>query len=66
MESEYSLWTREYEAIAIPVARELGIGFVSYYAAEPFPVAFRLMHAAIFRARRASATITIDPMKGRA
>lgn len=32
VESEYSLWTREYEADTIPVVRELGIGFVSYYA----------------------------------
>ncbi len=32
VESEYSLWTREYEANTIPVVRELGIGFVSYYA----------------------------------
>ena len=32
VQSEYSLWTREYEANTIPVVRELGIGFVSYYA----------------------------------
>jgi aryl-alcohol dehydrogenase-like predicted oxidoreductase len=32
VQSEYSLWTREYEANTIPAARELGIGFVSYYA----------------------------------
>jgi aryl-alcohol dehydrogenase-like predicted oxidoreductase len=32
VESEYSLWTREYEVNTIPAARELGIGFVSYYA----------------------------------
>ena len=32
MQSEYSLWTRDYEANTIPVVRELGIGFVSYYA----------------------------------
>ncbi len=32
VESEYSLWTREYEANTIPVVRELDIGFVSYYA----------------------------------
>jgi len=32
VESEYSLWTREYEANTIPVVRELGIGFVSYSA----------------------------------
>jgi aryl-alcohol dehydrogenase-like predicted oxidoreductase len=32
VQSEYSLWTRDYEANTIPVVRELGIGFVSYYA----------------------------------
>jgi aryl-alcohol dehydrogenase-like predicted oxidoreductase len=32
LQSEYSLWTREYEANTIPTVRELGIGFVSYYA----------------------------------
>lgn len=32
VQSEYSLWTREYEANTIPAVRELGIGFVSYYA----------------------------------
>jgi aryl-alcohol dehydrogenase-like predicted oxidoreductase len=32
IQSEYSLWTRDYEANTIPVVRELGIGFVSYYA----------------------------------
>jgi aryl-alcohol dehydrogenase-like predicted oxidoreductase len=32
VQSEYSLWTRDYEANTIPVARELGIGFVCYYA----------------------------------
>jgi len=32
VQSEYSLWTRDYEADTIPAARELGIGFVSYYA----------------------------------
>ena len=32
VQSEYSLWTRDYEANTIPTARELGIGFVSYYA----------------------------------
>jgi aryl-alcohol dehydrogenase-like predicted oxidoreductase len=32
VESEYSLWTREYEVNTIPAVRELGIGFVSYYA----------------------------------
>lgn len=31
VESEYSLWTRDYEVNTIPVVRELGIGFVSYY-----------------------------------
>jgi aryl-alcohol dehydrogenase-like predicted oxidoreductase len=32
VQSEYSLWTREYEVNTIPAAQELGIGFVSYYA----------------------------------
>lgn len=32
VQSEYSLWTRDYERNTIPVVRELGIGFVSYYA----------------------------------
>ncbi|HEX2929710.1 MAG TPA: aldo/keto reductase [Candidatus Binatia bacterium] len=32
VQSEYSLWTRDYEANTILVVRELGIGFVSYYA----------------------------------
>lgn len=32
VQSEYSLWTRDYEINTIPAARELGIGFVSYYA----------------------------------
>ncbi len=32
VQSEYSLWTRDYEADTIPVVRELGIGFVSYYS----------------------------------
>jgi aryl-alcohol dehydrogenase-like predicted oxidoreductase len=32
VQSEYSLWTRDYEASTIPVARELGIGYVAYYA----------------------------------
>jgi len=32
VQSEYSLWTREYEANTIPVCRELGIGYVAYYA----------------------------------
>jgi aryl-alcohol dehydrogenase-like predicted oxidoreductase len=32
VQSEYSLWTRDYEIDTIPTVRELGIGFVSYYA----------------------------------
>lgn len=32
VQSEYSLWTRDYEVDTIPAVRELGIGFVSYYA----------------------------------
>lgn len=32
VQSEYSLWTRDYELDTIPVVRELGIGLVSYYA----------------------------------
>jgi aryl-alcohol dehydrogenase-like predicted oxidoreductase len=32
VQSEYSLWTRDYEANTIPAVRELGIGFVAYYA----------------------------------
>jgi aryl-alcohol dehydrogenase-like predicted oxidoreductase len=32
VQSEYSLWTRDYEINTIPVVRELGVGFVSYYA----------------------------------
>jgi aryl-alcohol dehydrogenase-like predicted oxidoreductase len=32
VQSEYSLWTRDYEATTIPVVRELGIGYVAYYA----------------------------------
>lgn len=32
VQSEYSLWTRDYEVNTIPAVRELGIGFVSYYA----------------------------------
>jgi len=32
VQSEYSLWTRDYEADTIPAARGLGIGFVCYYA----------------------------------
>jgi aryl-alcohol dehydrogenase-like predicted oxidoreductase len=32
VQSEYSLWTRDCETDTIPVVKELGIGFVSYYA----------------------------------
>jgi aryl-alcohol dehydrogenase-like predicted oxidoreductase len=32
VQSEYSLWTRDYEINTIPMVRELGVGFVSYYA----------------------------------
>ena len=32
VQSEYSLWTRDYEANTVPVCRELGIGYVAYYA----------------------------------
>ena len=32
VQSEYSLWTRDYEANTIPVVHELGLGFVAYYA----------------------------------
>jgi aryl-alcohol dehydrogenase-like predicted oxidoreductase len=32
VQSEYSLWTRDYEASTIPAVRELGIGYVAYYA----------------------------------
>jgi aryl-alcohol dehydrogenase-like predicted oxidoreductase len=32
LQSEYSLWTRDYETDTIPVVKELEIGFVSYYA----------------------------------
>jgi len=32
VQSEYSLWTRDYEIDTIPTVQELGIGFVSYYA----------------------------------
>ncbi|MGH7825120.1 MAG: aldo/keto reductase [Candidatus Binatia bacterium] len=32
VQSEYSLWTRDYETNTIPAAREIGIGFVCYYA----------------------------------
>ncbi|MEE8515515.1 MAG: aldo/keto reductase [Alphaproteobacteria bacterium] len=31
LQSEYSLWTRDYEKDQIPACRELGIGFVAYY-----------------------------------
>ncbi|HVX83450.1 MAG TPA: aldo/keto reductase [Phycisphaerae bacterium] len=30
LQSEFSLWTRDYEATHVPVLRELGIGFVPY------------------------------------
>lgn len=30
LQSEYSLWTRDIEADALPVCRELGVGFVAY------------------------------------
>lgn len=30
VQSEYSLWTRDFEADVLPAARELGIGFVAY------------------------------------
>jgi aryl-alcohol dehydrogenase-like predicted oxidoreductase len=32
VQSEYSLWTRDYEVNTIPAAREMGIGYVAYYA----------------------------------
>ena len=32
VQSEYSLWTRDYESDTIPTVKELGIGFISYYA----------------------------------
>lgn len=32
VQSEYSLWTRDYEIDTIPTVKDLGIGFVSYYA----------------------------------
>lgn len=32
VQSEYSLWMRDYEANTIPVVRELGVGYVAYYA----------------------------------
>lgn len=31
LQSDYSLWTRDYEADTLPACRELGIGFVAYY-----------------------------------
>lgn len=31
VQSEYSLWTRDYEVDTLPVVRELGVGFVPYY-----------------------------------
>jgi len=31
VQSEYSLWTRDYEADTLPVVSELGVGFVAYY-----------------------------------
>jgi aryl-alcohol dehydrogenase-like predicted oxidoreductase len=31
LQSEYSLWTREYEADSFPAAKALGIGIVAYY-----------------------------------
>ncbi len=30
LQSEYSLWTRDQEAVVLPLLRELGIGFVAY------------------------------------
>ena len=32
LQSEYSVWVRDYEKDTIPACRELGIGFVAYYA----------------------------------
>ena len=32
VQSEYSLWTRDYESDTISTLKELGIGFISYYA----------------------------------
>jgi len=32
VQSEYSLWTRDYEINTIPTVKKLGIGFVCYYA----------------------------------
>jgi aryl-alcohol dehydrogenase-like predicted oxidoreductase len=31
LQSDYSLWTRDYEADTLPACKELGIGFVAYY-----------------------------------
>ncbi|MDX1483515.1 MAG: aldo/keto reductase [Alphaproteobacteria bacterium] len=31
LQSDYSLWTRDYEADTLPACAELGIGFVAYY-----------------------------------
>lgn len=31
LQSDYSLWTRDYEADTLPACRALGIGFVAYY-----------------------------------
>ncbi len=31
LQSDYSLWARDYEADTLPACRELGIGFVAYY-----------------------------------
>ena len=31
LQSDYSLWTRDYEADTIPTCMELGIGFIAYY-----------------------------------
>ena len=32
VQSEYSLWTRDYERDTIPACRDVGIGYVAYYA----------------------------------
>ena len=32
VQSEYSLWMRDYETNTIPAVRELGVGYVAYYA----------------------------------
>jgi aryl-alcohol dehydrogenase-like predicted oxidoreductase len=32
VQSEYSFWTRDYERNTIPACRELGVGYVAYYA----------------------------------